>query len=313
MSAASMLPAPIRRYARRSVRLLRRTYRTMSSIPRYRDVDLDCGVTVNVDMRHRNWYQVYQKGYHEQDVEKFITGFLQHGDVVLDVGAQIGMFTAIASQLIGPDGRLLAFEPDEKNHRDLQSTRSRNRLDNVTIVNAGLSDAVGEATFHRPDGAWGSFMDGGAGGDGASITRDFFKNSTIKTFTIQTQTIDHVVEERGLERLDLIKIDVDGPEVTILRGASRTLATLKPAVMVEASRFYKEHGTSVDELFGILKEHGYQIYGTIRNGETAVPMASSADIPVDLSEVGSAMNFFCLVPGTYDARWQRLWFMSNPS
>ena len=94
MSTANLLPAPIRRYARRSVQILRRTYRTMSSIPRYRDVDLDCGVTVNVDMRHRNWYQVYQKGYHEQDVEKFITGFLQRGDVVLDVGAGSGILPA---------------------------------------------------------------------------------------------------------------------------------------------------------------------------------------------------------------------------
>jgi FkbM family methyltransferase len=308
--STSRIPSPIRRYARQSVRLLRRTYRTMSSIPRYRDVDLQCGVTVNIDMRHRNWYQVYKKGYHEQDVEKFISGFLQSGDTVLDVGAQIGMFTAIAAQLIGPEGQLYAFEPDEKNHRDLQGTRERNHLDNVTIINAGLSDSVGEATFHRPDGAWGSFMDGGMG-DGASITRDFFKNTTIKTFTIQTQTIDHVVREKGLKRLDLIKIDVDGPEVTILRGASETLATLKPAVMVEASRFYEEHGASVGELFSILLSHGYQIYGTIRNGETAIPMSSADDIPVDLSAVGSAMNFFCMVPGTYDERWQELWFMQE--
>jgi len=310
MSAARLLPAPVRRYARRSVRLFRRTYRTVSNIPRYRDLDMDCGVTVNVDMWHRNWYQVFQKGYHEQDVEKFITGLLQPGDVVFDVGAQIGMFTAIASQLIGPDGRLIAFEPDEKNHRDLQSTRQRNKLDNVSIINAGLSDSIGEATFHRPDGAWGSFMDSGNGA-GARITRDFFQNTTIRTFTIQTTTIDHVVAERELERLDLIKIDVDGPEVTILRGAEQTLRTLKPVVMVEASRFYQEHGTSVDELFSILQRNGYEIYGTIRNGESARLMTSPADIDNDLSAVGSAMNFFCVVPGTYDSRWKDLWFMQE--
>lgn len=306
--SARLLPKPIRRYARRSVRMLRQTVRTMSSIPRYRDVDLTCGVMVNVDMRHRNWYQMYKNRSHEQDVEQFITGFLQKGDTVLDVGAQIGMFTAIAAQLIGPDGRLYAFEPDEQNHSDLQSTRTRNGLDNVTILNVGLSDTVGEATFHRPDGAWGSFMDGSGGG---SVTRDFFKNSTIKTFTIQTQTIDNVVQQRSIEQLDLIKIDVDGPEVAIMRGAVDTLVRHKPAVMVEASRFYQEHGASVGELFDILQQHGYQIYGTIRNGETAIQMSSPADIPVDLSAVGSAMNFFCMVPGTYDDRWKRLWFMQG--
>ncbi|MBJ06482.1 MAG: hypothetical protein CMO40_05090 [Verrucomicrobiaceae bacterium] len=300
------LPRPIRHRARRSVCWLSQAVRTISSIPQYRNVDLGCGVTVNVDMRHQNWYKLYKDGCHEQDVEEFITGFLQEGDAVLDVGAQIGMFTAIAAQLIGSDGPLYAFEPDEQNHNDLQSTCIRNQLDNVTILKIGLSDTVGEATFQRPDGAWGSFMNGSGGG---SVTREFFKNCNIKTSTLETRTIDNVVRERGIQRLDLIKIDVDGPEVAILRGAIETLTNYKPAVVVEASLFYREHGSSAGELFEVLQQNGYQIYGAIRKGETAVPMSSPADIPVDLSAAGSAMNFFCMVPGTYDERWKRLWFM----
>ena len=205
-------------------------------------------------------------------------------------------------------GRLYAFEPDTKNKKELTNTKNRNNLDNVSIHNLGLSDSVGNATFHRPDGAWGSFMNGNGN---ARITRDFFKNTKIKSFTIQTKTVDHVIQEYGIEKLDLIKIDVDGPEVAILRGAIETLKTLKPAVMVEASRFYQEHNSSVSELFDILKSNQYEIYGAIRNGEEVIPMTSPDDIPVNLSEIGSAMNFFCMVPGTYEERWKSLWFMKS--
>jgi len=301
----------LKQAARPLVRMLRQTYRKLSTYPRHRDVDLQIGVTVNVDMWHRNWANMAKNRSHELDVEKFIADFLQPGDVALDVGAQIGMFTSIAAQLIAPGGQLYSFEPDATNHADLLRTVDRNELDNVDIVNLGLSDSEGEVTFHRPVGAWGSFMDGGQGG--ASVTEGYFSTTKINTFSIQVTTIDAFVASRGLDRLDLIKIDVDGPEVTILRGASETMTRLKPAIMVEASMWFEEHGATVEDLFEILTAHGYEIHGTIRNGETAVRMHSAADISGNLGEKGSAMNFFCHVPGSFDDRWAGLWFMKAPA
>jgi FkbM family methyltransferase len=274
-------------------------------------IHLKCGLTVWADLRHPQWAKVAGRGYHEPETESFLVNYLRPGDTVLDAGAHIGMLTVVISKMIGSSGKVYAFEIDNENFSELEATIRRNRLKNVLAEKIALDARSGSVKFIKPAGSWGSF----AWGRGHEVSPydtsvgKLFGFKKAIAYSTSSISIDEYLSGQSVNQLDLIKIDVDGPELAILKGAEKCIKKYRPALIVEVGIFNKDHGISFGEVFRFIKAHGYTVYGAQRLNENLVQINDSAEVPVDPEN--NDLNLFCHVPGVRDERWRDLWFVAR--
>ncbi len=166
-------------------------------------------------------------GTYEPHTRKWFSALLAPGNVVYDVGANVGFFTLLASRIVGQEGAVVAFEPLPANVQALRRHVELNRAGNVTIVEAAVSDRRGRARF---DTARNPAM-GGLATNGA--------------LEVETGRLDEFVSERSLPKPDLMKIDVEGAEVRVLQGAIRCIEEARPAIVLSAHgwRLFEESRT----------------------------------------------------------------------
>jgi FkbM family methyltransferase len=178
---------------------------------------------------------------------------LTPGDVCVDVGAHVGYYTLLASRLVGPKGHVYAFEPAPVCHRALHDNLERNGRANVTVLDvaAGAREAT-EVLLVAPGGSPETsslsprMLEVPHGGEASQFTPT----------EVRTQAVDAVVPRAQFARVRVLKVDVEGYEVEVLRGAEGILAAGAPiAVFVELSPAWSEEDPSafVDAL---CREHG---------------------------------------------------------
>lgn len=139
----------------------------------------------------------------------------------IDVGANKGDFTLFTGHLIGESGKVIAVEPAPENIHWLNKSLAENELENITLVDAALSDENGHATFRLGDrSGWGNLLP----------DRDELEDGTIE---VRTVTLDSLVPELELDRVDAVKIDVEGGEVAVVRGAEETIDRFRPMIWLE--------------------------------------------------------------------------------
>ena len=141
------------------------------------------------------------------------------GDVVFDCGANQGIFTCAFAAIVGPKGRVVAFEPQDYAVAALRNNLKLNGFDWVQVEHSAVSDEEGSAT-----------LDVGEGAVAASITRDYGHTNTV---TVRTVLIDDVARRLGLTRLDVLKCDVEGAEYKALLGARSLISRSKPIIVLE--------------------------------------------------------------------------------
>lgn len=151
--------------------------------------------------------------------------FLTQGMVVIDAGAHVGSFSLLASQLVGPAGRVLAVEPETHNYQCLCKTIEINGLSNVIPVQKAVGHTEGEGQL---------FLAERTGAHSLLFVR------TGDSVTVPLTTIDKLCEEQGLERLDFLKIDVEGFEPQVLEGAQKSIVNFRPVLSIAAYHF-EEH------------------------------------------------------------------------
>ena len=173
-------------------------------------------------------------GSYEVDQTSIITQRLQPGSVLFDVGAAVGYYTLLAAPLVGPEGRVVSFEPDSKNAAFLRKHVAVNRFTNVDVHQTAIGDRNGQAQF--------------SGGTGTGTGRLTERGN----FTVSLCTLDEVVRHTRMPTH--IKIDVEGAELRVLHGARNLLATAKPTL------FLSTHGPRVHQACcRYLTELGYKI------------------------------------------------------
>jgi FkbM family methyltransferase len=182
--------------------------------------------------------------YHKKVYEKFYEA--KAGDVVLDVGANIGAFSVKISGLVGEGGRIVAVEPESTNFRLLRSNIEMNDCKNILPVRTALGEHPGKASLN--------------------VYKKRGNNSFLakKTESLERQeevgvrTLDDLLEECALSRLSLIKVDTEGYELKVLEGGSETIRRLKPRIVGEAHPHVSD---SASVILRYLGEFGYD--GTI--------------------------------------------------
>jgi FkbM family methyltransferase len=159
----------------------------------------------------------YWLGTHEERVQDVLAEHVRPGSVVYDIGAHAGFFTLLCSRLAGAEGRVYAFEPRRENIERLRRNIDANDAANVRIVPAAASDRTGEAAFVMHA----STLEGSLAVSGQPAAA-----------RVRTETVDALVRG-GMAPPDFIKIDVEGAEGAVIRGAVRTIDAQRPLLLIE--------------------------------------------------------------------------------
>jgi FkbM family methyltransferase len=193
-------------------------------------------------------YSVLTTGEWEPEETAALRRLLRPGDVVYDVGANVGYFTLLAAHLVGASGHVYAFEPNEQVLPRLRHHLAINDLHNVTVVPVALADRDGHASFHAV---------GGANSGMSSLRADV---SGDHTTTVELARLDSVVSARRLRPPDVVKMDIEGAEYRALAGMEATCASAGAlSLLVEVSdRFLRQAGGSEDELLALLERFGFR-------------------------------------------------------
>ena len=193
------------------------------------------------------------RGTLEIPVQEALRRLLGEGDVFYDVGANIGFFALIAARLVGPAGRVYAFEPVAESAEAIRANAELNGFENVTA----LEKAVGAATGHErllvvEDLSW------------SRLERGQQHSRAVATVEVEVVALDELVERGELRPPTLVKIDVEGAELSVIEGMRRTLERHRPAVICELH----DTGAEVAAAFEAL---GYEV----TNLEAKQPVSSA--------------------------------------
>lgn len=172
-------------------------------------------------------YYTYFNMYREDEYRRDLIG---PGMRVVDVGAHIGLYSLLAAKIVGSNGSVIAVEPEPGNFDLLSLNVRTNGLTNVRPLDVALADRVGTAAlcFGEHTGAY-SLVGGGA------------------SVTVPVTTLDVVAEEHLSGRIDLLKIDVEGAEMAVLRGGEKTIHSSPKMKCIVASYHYPSEAQEVRE------------------------------------------------------------------
>lgn len=213
------------------------------------------GFRWNLDLSEGIDLYIYIFGTFEPSTQKRIRTLVKPGDVVFDVGANIGAHTLLLSQLVGATGKVFAFEPTDYAFNKLRDNLNLNRnlANRVQVEQAFLCRSSDEKPPAQIYSSWPLNDQGGNHPLHQGIAKD--------TSNAQAFSIDDYIHKNSLGKVDLIKLDVDGYECDVLNGAANTLKNLRPKVIIEIAPYVlQEHGHSVDDLLSIFERYGYQLF-----------------------------------------------------
>lgn len=193
----------------------------------------------------------------ESEVAAVATG-LGPGDVCFDVGAGFGLYTYVLAQWVGPEGQVHSLEPLPVPRWVLDLGVRCAGLSQVRVHAAAAGRRPGTAAMSLPHRN-GTPVHGRAflttGARGRASNREFPRHERL---TVRVTTLDQVCSRFDVERVDFIKMDVEGAEPAVLDGASETLARDRPDLLLEVEdRHLARYGARADDLFGRLGELGY--------------------------------------------------------
>jgi len=186
-------------------------------------------------------------GVWEPNTTHAIKQLIKPGDVVLDIGANIGYDTVIMSKLAGETGKVYAFEPTLHYFDVLNRTLAANKITNTQVFNFGLSDKDAELEIYL-------------GQHSATIHETQYKD-TLRKEKITLHTLDEVAAEEKWDKVDFIKLDVDGHEPAVLDGGWKTIEKFSPIILLEVSHeHYLDAGVTAWDFYKLLKSKNFYIY-----------------------------------------------------
>lgn len=190
-------------------------------------------------------------GLFEPAETRLVKELLVAGDLFIDIGAHIGWYTTIASSLV-QEGKVIAFEPYPENASSLKENLRLNHCLNVQVVETALGEESGTTTIAS------------SGGDSGSVTALPWAQEGRSEVPITT--LDDVDLNTGIGPAALVKMDVEGWEGHVIRGATKTLSRAK-RVLLEINRpALAEAGSSQEEIFDLLRRCGFSSFFHVTEG-----------------------------------------------
>jgi FkbM family methyltransferase len=186
-------------------------------------------------------------GLFEPAESHLLAELLKPGDTFVDVGAHIGWFTTIASRCVGEAGQVIAVEPYPQNAKALRANLELNSCENVLVIDAALGSQEGKLTLSE-----------GTSSGGVTALEWTTRRGLIE---VPMSTLDELAAE--IDAVALIKIDVEGWEADVLKGASSTLSRTG-SVLIEINKTnLAKAKSSAEELFEALRSAGFATFTPI--------------------------------------------------
>ena len=232
-------------------------------------VDDECQVVLRmkhgglmyVDIRNRTEQWVLWTGTYDNMIIERLCRCLEPGAVVLDVGANTGFYAIpLGLYLKKLNGTVYAFEPIKKNVERLKENISLNDLETIVHpVEIALGDEEGYVDFGFETGKWNTTGSASIiSGEVGEILQDI---DTIRFVPGRVARLDTLVPEIGIQRCDLVKIDVEGAEYMFLRGGMRFLQAHLPVIYGEFSSYWmRQYGHSFKDVASLVLSWGYRLY-----------------------------------------------------
>jgi FkbM family methyltransferase len=179
-------------------------------------------------------------GSYEHEKQSLFAETVTEGAVVYDIGAHVGFYTLLASQIVGQRGKVIAFEPLPRNLFYLNKHLLLNKCENVQVIEAAVAEDSGTAIFAE------------------GIHSSMGHLSSAGNIEIQKVALDELVLKGRIPPPEYLKIDVEGAELLVLSGAKKTLHDFAPVI------FLSTHGVDIHrQCIEFLKSTGYQLHGIV--------------------------------------------------
>lgn len=233
------------------------------------------------------WVKCSAYGRHEPLLESVLATVVGPGTVVVDAGAQVGLVTIMCSKLAGNQGKIYAFEPHPENFKALIDAIARNAATNVEALNMGLSARNGRLNFWEALTSGFSLL--------PERKEDWPTGALGHDVAVECTALDDFLHARGLSNVDILKVDVDGSDFDVLRGAEQLLASGTVSLVVfECSCYWVPLGYQCETALEFLHRLGFELYVSpissdsiykVNPGDT-LPMAWGRDLKKALNVYG---------------------------
>lgn len=219
-------------------------------------------------------YFLYSGGFEQQELNFFMKS-LKPGDIFLDIGANGGLYSVIASKIVSPTGAVYAFEPGKYELNLLSRNISLNLCKNITVIDKAVGNTSGFVKFAvSHDGAM------------SSLQETNHPNQSIKEWQLVNMiSLDEFIQQSQIEKVDFIKIDVEGAEYLVFQGAERVLKSNERLTILfegceSTSRGF---GYSTKDLIDKVRDIGLTVYYFGENGELVQVIENNPDIGSKIS------------------------------
>jgi FkbM family methyltransferase len=190
--------------------------------------------------------------YSDSDSSFGCLKFLKQGDVAIDVGGNIGQTALMMAKAVGPKGKVISFEPFAKTYDRFQTNLSLNpEISNIRVEKLALGEKAAELEMYVEN-------EKNSGGNRIKPQNEKISSALEKVTTL---TLDDYYSKNGADKISLIKVDVEGFEMKVLRGAQEVIKKFRPDLFVEVNDAnLRLQGDSLEMVFNFLKENGYCVF-----------------------------------------------------
>jgi FkbM family methyltransferase len=213
------------------------------------------GIWWQLDLREGIDFSIYLLGGFEPGTIKLYSRLVKPGDTVLDIGANVGAHTLPLAKLVGAEGRVIAFEPTQYALGKLQANIQHNEhlAGRISVCHAMLVSGSSEAPARQVYSSWPLFERGGG-------LHPEHKGRLMDAEGAAALVLDQWRAETRAGKVDLIKLDVDGHEASVLAGAKETLRGDAPVLVMELAPYlYDATRQEFESMVRMLAEAGYSM------------------------------------------------------
>jgi FkbM family methyltransferase len=231
-------------------------------------VQLEPKIKMQLDPNDYVSREILETGVWEAGSWAAVREHLESGATFVDIGAHIGYYSLKAAPVVGPSGHVIAIEPNPETIDKLRRNIQASMASSITVEPVACSDSDGTLELFAAPGS-------NTGESSLARSNAAQEGELIHSYHVRARPLDAIIRETGISRVDAVKIDVEGAEFLVLKGAGETLSRFHPVVVVElVEHQLQAMGTSSREVFEFFKSHGYSARRSFGANVEFVPDAS---------------------------------------